>query len=37
MTLVVVPIVYSMFTHERIGKRQRDAQIGLLVEQAEKD
>ncbi len=37
MTLVVVPIVYSLFTHERIGKRQRDAEIGRLVEQAEKD
>ena len=37
MTLVVVPIVYSLFTHERLSKRQRDAQVGLLVEQAEKD
>ncbi len=37
MTLVVVPIVYSMFTHTRIGKRQRDSEIGELVAQAEKD
>ncbi|HVA80184.1 MAG TPA: efflux RND transporter permease subunit, partial [Candidatus Binataceae bacterium] len=37
MTLVVVPIVYSMFTHQRIGKRERDLQIGRLVAQAEKD
>jgi multidrug efflux pump subunit AcrB len=37
MTLFAVPIVYSLFTHKRIGKGERDAQIARLVEQAEKD
>ncbi|MGH7934038.1 MAG: efflux RND transporter permease subunit [Candidatus Binataceae bacterium] len=37
MTLFVVPLVYSLFSHKRIGKRERDAEVALLVEQAEKD
>jgi multidrug efflux pump subunit AcrB len=37
MTLFVVPTVYAMFGHARIGKRQRDAEIGALIEQSEKD
>ena len=37
MTLIVVPVVYSLFTGERIGKRQRDSEIAALVEIAEKD
>ncbi|HXW82877.1 MAG TPA: efflux RND transporter permease subunit [Candidatus Binataceae bacterium] len=37
MTLFVVPMVYSLFTHTRMGKKQRDAQIARLVEIAEKD
>ncbi len=37
MTLIVVPAVYSLFTGERMGKRERDAEVAELVEQAEKD
>ena len=37
MTLFVVPAVYGLFGHARKGKRQRDAEIGVLVAQAEKD
>jgi hypothetical protein len=37
MTLFVVPTVYAMFGHARIGKRQRDAEISALIEQSEKD
>ncbi|MGO9454603.1 MAG: efflux RND transporter permease subunit [Candidatus Binataceae bacterium] len=37
MTLFVVPTVYSLFTQTRLGKRQRDAIVGAMVEQAEKD
>jgi multidrug efflux pump subunit AcrB len=37
MTLIVVPAVYSLFSHQRIGKRQRDATIAALVAAAEKD
>ncbi len=37
MTLIVVPVVYSLFTGDRIGKRQRDAEVAALVEIAEKD
>ena len=37
MTLVVVPTVYSLFTGSRMSKRDRDAVIGAMVEQAEKD
>ncbi len=37
MTLFVVPTVYAMFGHVRKGKRQRDAEIGALIEQSEKD
>jgi CzcA family heavy metal efflux pump len=37
MTLIVVPAVYSLFTGQRMGKRERDAEVAILVEQAEKD
>jgi len=37
MTLLVVPVVYSLFTGKRIGKRERDAEVAELVEQSEKD
>ncbi len=37
MTLFVVPTVYSLFTQKRLGKRERDALVGAMVEQAEKD
>jgi CzcA family heavy metal efflux pump len=37
MTLLVVPAVYSLFTFKRVGKRERDAEVAELVEQAEKD
>jgi multidrug efflux pump subunit AcrB len=37
MTLFVVPMVYSLFTGKRMSKRDRDAVIGAMVEQAEKD
>jgi multidrug efflux pump subunit AcrB len=37
MTLFVVPTVYAMFGHARIGKRQRDAEINALIERSEKD
>ncbi len=37
MTLFVVPTVYSLFTQRRMGKRERDAIVGAMVEQAEKD
>jgi hypothetical protein len=37
MTLFVVPAVYSLFTGKHLGKRERDAIIGAMVEQAEKD
>jgi multidrug efflux pump subunit AcrB len=37
MTLFVLPTVYSLFTGERMGKRQRDAIVAAMVEQAEKD
>jgi Cu/Ag efflux pump CusA len=37
MTLFVVPAVYSLFTGKHFGKRERDAMVGAMVEQAEKD
>ena len=37
MTLFVVPAVYSLFTKQRFGKRERDAVVAALVEKAEKD
>ena len=37
MTLFVVPTVYSLFSGRRTSKRERDALVGAMVEQAEKD
>jgi len=37
MTLFVVPTVYSLFSGKRTSKRERDAVVGAMVEQAEKD
>jgi multidrug efflux pump subunit AcrB len=37
MTLFVVPAVYSIFGAERIGKRQRDAEIAAVATQIEND
>ena len=35
MTLVVIPIVYSVFAVTRVSKLQRDAQIRRVLEQTE--
>jgi len=37
MTLLVVPAFYSLFTFKRMGKKERDAEVAVLVEQSEKD
>ena len=37
MTLLVVPAFYSLFTFKRMGKKERDAEVAILVEQSEKD
>jgi Cu/Ag efflux pump CusA len=35
MTLVVIPIAYSVFAGTRVSKLQRDAQIRRVLEQTE--
>jgi multidrug efflux pump subunit AcrB len=35
MTLIVIPIVYSLFGGTRVSKLQRDAQIRRVIEQTE--